>query len=291
MFKNQPPSRLIALSATLFICLNASLGLAKEPKKSQPATSKPTVSKTQSTTKQKPPSSIQTSLKRRGSFAFVLPAGAKGAPTDSVSGGRRNSGTCPSHQSGPAPTPEKSDPFLTTLLPQIQLNERVVQLGQSVSEHPTILVYIPQTAAKEVRFSLEDPNGKGLYRTTLNVSGSPSVVSVPLPETIPALEVGKEYRWVVSMICETAGPQNPFVEGIVRRVPLDTALVRQLQQADPLEKASLYAKSGMWYEASASLFTLKQSQPDNTDLQFAWIELLQSVGLERIANAPLKNVN
>ncbi|EKQ70566.1 protein of unknown function DUF928 [Leptolyngbyaceae cyanobacterium JSC-12] len=291
MVKNQPPSCLIALATTLLLGLSASPGLTKDPQILQTATLKSAVSASQPAVKQSPRSPVQPGSRNPKRFTFVLPTGAKSAPSDSVSGGRRNSGTCPSQQSSSVLTPETSAPFLTTLLPKIQLNERVVQLGQSVSEHPTLLVYIPQTTAKEVRFSLEDAQGKGLYRTALKVTGSPGVVSVPLPATSPGLEVGKEYRWVVSMICETAGPQNPFVEGIVRRVPLDTNLVKQLQQADPLEKAAIYARSGMWYEASASLFALSQSQPDNAELRLAWHELLQSVGLERMANTPLMNVN
>jgi hypothetical protein len=52
---------------------------------------------------------------------------------------------------------------------------------------------------------------------------------------------------------------------------------------------ALYAKSGVWYEASANLAALRKAQPNDPEVASAWKELLETAGLDAIANATLNN--
>ena len=49
----------------------------------------------------------------------------------------------------------------------------------------------------------------------------------------------------------------------------------------------VYSESGYWFEALENLAELKLSQPNNSEINTAWKDLLVSVGLGHIAQAPL----
>ena len=212
------------------------------------------------------------------------------APTVTVGGGRRYDGKClPEGQaSGQSTTEAKSlDQLLTPLLPS-----PFTDLQLTVSAHPTFLVYVPQTSAKAVELTLfardKDKGEKPIYQTSVNLSGTPGIVSITLPATAPDLEMGKDYKWIVALTCQAGGPtlEDPFVEALIRRIQPDSALT-QLAQAKPLDRVALYAKSGSWYDALANLAELRKAQPNNTEVASAWKELMQGAGLDAIANAPL----
>ncbi|HAJ60635.1 MAG TPA: hypothetical protein DCP31_16335 [Cyanobacteria bacterium UBA8543] len=213
------------------------------------------------------------------------------APTLTVGGGRRNNNKCP--QDRPASEPLTKTNLLNQRLTPI-LPSPLTSLQLTVSAHPTFLVYIPQTNAKSVEFTLvtqdKDNSEKGIYQTTLALTSTPSIISISLPATAPMLEIGKDYKWIVVMACQTGEPtpEDPFVEGLVRRIQPDSSL-SQLDRAKPLDRVALYAKSGSWYDAVATLAALRKDQPNNSEVASAWKDLLQGVGLDAIANAPLKN--
>jgi hypothetical protein len=174
-----------------------------------------------------------------------------------------------------------------TLLPLLPMT----RLGLTIEAYPTFLIYVPPTSAQILEFKLEDQNGKEVYQTQLNLSTTPGVIRVSLPTTRSALQVGKDYKWVVSIACQPDGvkPQDPLASGAIRRVQPDSALANQLKTANALDRVELYARSGIWFEAVADLAALRRSQPHNQALASAWEELLRSVGLSAITTAPLIN--
>ncbi len=220
--------------------------------------------------------------KRRVTFD---PPPDQAAPKVTIGGGRRDNDKCPQDRKTASQTLDRktTDQFLTLLVPTSS------KLGLTVSPHPTFLVYVPQTSASLVVFTLENQQGEGIYKTKQNLKGTPGIVSFKLPTTAPPLAINQDYKWVVSMVCQPAGPRDPFAEGVVRRVQPNPALASQLNQAQPIDRVALYAKSGIWQEAAADLASLRQSQPQNAELTTVWKDLLQSVGLDAVSSAPLKN--
>lgn len=208
------------------------------------------------------------------------------APRTTVGGGRRNDGRC--SQDRPASvqstTEAKSlDQLLTPLL-----RSPITDPQLTVSPRPTFLVYVPQTSAQAMELALEDNNGKGIYKTALNLPGTPGIVSINLPADAPELEMGKDYKWLVSMVCESGAVEDSFVAGSVRRVEADSTL-SQVDWAQSLEKVALYAKSGVWFDTVATLAALRKAQPNDPEVASVWEDLLNDAGLGAIANAPLKN--
>ncbi|MBD2772425.1 DUF928 domain-containing protein [Iningainema tapete] len=206
------------------------------------------------------------------------------APKVTIGGGRRDNDRCPEDRKNlNQPLVNKTtDQLLTPLLPP-------ARLGLTVSPHPTFMVYVPQSSTSSVVFTLENQQGEGIYQKKLDFKGTPGIISFSLPTTEPPLEIGKDYKWVVSMVCELPGPKDPFAEGVVRRIQPNSLLASQLNKAQSLDGVVLYAKSGIWQEAAAALAALRRSQPQNAELTAAWKDLLQSIGLDAISSAPLKN--
>ncbi|HBL11932.1 MAG TPA: hypothetical protein DD379_11085 [Cyanobacteria bacterium UBA11162] len=210
-------------------------------------------------------------------------------PTITVGGGRRNDGKCSEDRNtSQPPTSDRQslDQHLTPILPSSGSDVHL-----TVVTHPTFLVYVPETSAKAVEFILEDPDGVELYRIGMNLKNTPSIVSIGLPATAPELEIGKDYKWIVAMVCQSPSPEDPFAEGLVRRIQPDSALSRleNAKHLEPLEQVAVYAKLGIWYEASAKLAALQNTQPNNPAVVLAWEQLLQDVGLGAIADVPVKN--
>ncbi|MGI0485433.1 DUF928 domain-containing protein [Pantanalinema rosaneae CENA516] len=226
------------------------------------------------------------SAPRKGKFTLEPPKGQP-APKVTIGGGRRNSGICPQDSSIVNATANPSLPRARTLLPLLP----TTRLGLTIEAHPTFLIYVPSTSARILEFKLEDQDGEEVYQTTMDLSATPGVVRISLPAHQAALQVGKDYKWTVSIACQPDGvkPQDPLATGAVRRIQPDSALVTQLQTANAIDRVELYARSGIWFEAVASLAELRRSQPHNQTLASAWEELLQSAGLSAIATAPFMN--
>ncbi|MEQ9372772.1 MAG: DUF928 domain-containing protein [Coleofasciculus chthonoplastes F3-SA18-01] len=160
---------------------------------------------------------------------------------------------------------------------------------RTVSEHPTILVSLPENTAKEAEFYLKEA-GKDdiIYETTVTLPGDSGIVSVPLPDdgTLPALEVGKMYTWHFFVICQDM-TNEPYVEGQIERVEPSPNLVAELENASPRDRAAIYAKAGIWYDCLNSLAQLYRSAPNDSAIASDWADLLESVGLDTISQKPL----
>jgi len=192
---------------------------------------------------------------------------------------------------------------LTGLMPRNPLTNRPVNQTLTVAANPTFFMYVPETtlSAEDVvfaEFSVYDDQDKDVYKTTFRL---PTVLSSDLPNSsvftpgilklsLPAnvsLETGKNYHWVFHLYCRKANADpnaepnyTLLVEGWIQRTELSPDLKTKIEQATPLEQAKLYAKERIWSETLMLAAQLRSSQPDE------WEELLKSVGLNEIAQAP-----
>jgi hypothetical protein len=195
------------------------------------------------------------------------------APKRSTGGASRDASTCGADMSA---TTKAS---VTPLLPK-------TNIGLTVAERPSILIYVPQTNAKKALFGLQDEQGKHSYRTTLSLPQKPGVIEINLPSSVSALKIGKNYQWSLVMICtEELEPDSPWVSGWIRRVESN----RNLNNQPTLELASKLANMGIWYDSLSTLAELKRRQPNNPTVVTSWQQLLHSINLNEIAEAPLTN--
>lgn len=157
--------------------------------------------------------------------------------------------------------------------------------------HPTFFIYVPQNSAQALEFALQDNTShQELYKTTIKPSKQAGVVSVSFPanSNAPSLENGKEYTWSFSVVCDPQNrDQDLEVTGSIERIQTDPNLVIQLQKAQPRERAALYATSGIWQDTLTSIAEIRRSHPNDPSVKMDWEDLLKSVGLEKISQAPL----
>jgi Domain of Unknown Function (DUF928) len=176
----------------------------------------------------------------------------------------------------------------------------VVQVwGTTISDRPTFWFDLPyeKSAIAGLEFVLqEDTNSaKDLYRTAIAPPSAPGLISIHLPSTVSSLEVGKRYQWFLKVRLQcasstaTAKPEikQEDVYGWVQRVNPSAALATQLSQANPAQQAVLYAQNGIWFDALSTLAKSRLSNPQDARLTQDWQQLLQTVGLEKLAAKPL----
>jgi tetratricopeptide (TPR) repeat protein len=214
---------------------------------------------------------IQSYLKnrRQATLGFVS---SIGRPDRRVPAASR-AGSCVETGQTPMSVTPKTDPQLTT------------------AAYPSFFVYVPQNSAQALEFVLEDNTShQELYKTTLKPSKESGVVRVNFPDNanLPSLQNGKEYAWSFSVVCDTQSRDKDIeVKGSIQRIQTDPNLAIQLQKAQPRERAALYATSGIWQDTLTTVADLRRTNPNDLAVKTDWEDLLKSVGLEKIAKAPL----
>ncbi|MBD2678191.1 MULTISPECIES: DUF928 domain-containing protein [Nostoc] len=160
--------------------------------------------------------------------------------------------------------------------------------GTTVSERPTILVYLPACNAEEAVFSLKDEAGNTQYQMSIPVALKAGVMAVKLPADAPVLAVGKNYQWFLALKVDgTLSPSTPYVDGWIQRIQPNAELATAMQHGDALKRAAAFGKNGVWYDCVATMATLHTAQPNNATIIKQWEELLSSVSLKDIATVPL----
>ncbi|QKQ74564.1 DUF928 domain-containing protein [Nostoc sp. TCL240-02] len=208
---------------------------------------------------------------------LFTPSAEKNAPQQ-ASGGASRVGT---YYLNPSTVGTKGPAALIALLPQSFY-------GTTVSERPTILVYLPASNAEEAVFSLKDEAGNTQYQMTIPVTLKAGVIAVKLPAEAPTLAVGKNYHWFLAVKLDgQLGPNTPYVDGWIQRIKPNAELTTAMEQKDSLKRAAAFGKHGIWYDCVETLAALHSTQPSNVTFNKQWEELLSSVSLKEIITAPL----
>jgi hypothetical protein len=205
-------------------------------------------------------------------------------PKDPAPGGRvlggATRGSCPKVQQD-----------LTALVPFTQEPPSITNVWSlTTAAHPTFWFYIPYSQKDTIpaKFILQDQELNQVYQQAIALPNQPGIMSVSLPSDAPVLDVGKRYRWFLIFSCGKEG-QAPlvYVEGVIKRVTLSPEITKQLQTATPLQKFAIYAENGIWHEALTTLAKLRQKNPQDTELETQWQDLLISIRLGDVATEPV----
>jgi hypothetical protein len=153
---------------------------------------------------------------------------------------------------------------------------------------------VPANKAEQLELVLLDNKQKILHKSTVASPKTPGIVSVDLAKVpgAPSLETGKNYQWYFSMVCDPKDRSaDVVVDGWIQRVEADPILQSEIEKAKPSDRVSLYAANGIWYDTIAAMVASRQSAPSNSTVAREWSDLLKSVGLGAVAQAPIVSVN
>ncbi|NJL56752.1 DUF928 domain-containing protein [bacterium] len=224
---------------------------------------------------------------QRNAVKFNLPN--RGAPRISFGLGRRGEGDCIANSSD----------RLIALLPSASSEldaQNLSPVGLTTSTHPTLFVYIPslQESAQYLSLRVMQRTATGeeveFYSQDfpLPLAGAGVMGLTPDASTMPPLDTHQHYRWYVSVVCDSIDQSgNAVVDGWVERVEPDFALAQQLTHSDSLQRAMLLGEAGIWQDTLLAMAQQQQQHPQDANAQITWQDLLRSVGLDAIAEAPL----
>ena len=183
---------------------------------------------------------------------------------------------------------------LTALAPNPQDGAMV-----TATKHPSFFWYISQIDSEDdwkIRFELEEIGQKEQpevfsteYKLAKDHHGNDLSgvmrLDLPVDAAITPLEGDQSYRWSIVPICN--GEPLPAAYGSLTVSTMSEQLQGQLEQATFQQKVAIYARNGLWPETLSTLYDLSRFSPDNPQLnpqlQQAWLKLLNSVGLEKVA--------
>lgn len=141
-----------------------------------------------------------------------------------------------------------------------QLEDAVVLLtpedhiGLTVSANPTIFWYVKKKISVPIEFTLLEPKHKPLFVKKIKAT-SPGIVALKLPPEVAKLEIGKQYRWTISLICNPYRPSdNSYASAWIERIPFSTSLKIETSQ-NKANCSLIYGKASIWYDALGCTFS------------------------------------
>ena len=143
---------------------------------------------------------------------------------------------------------------------------------------PDLWFYLPYRLVDSSRvvFTLKDTAGNTISRTQLNTTDTvptvPSIVRVSLNDLGLTLTPETDYHWYLTVHCQGGPPIT--VDGWINYQSLNVDTLTQSTNQFLVDSLSALAKA-------------HYSNPDDDVAQIDWRELLDSVGLSDIADAPL----
>lgn len=166
--------------------------------------------------------------------------------------------------------------------------------GLTTKDYPTFWFYLPfgQTSAlradgystitvTSAKFMLLDENLKPVLEKPiiLPLPKQGGIVSFTLPATEKPLQIGKDYNWFFSIICDAQQPSaNPTVSGWLTRVSASPRLVSQLKSTRQQDQYLAYKEANLWFDSFSQLAQYRAERLD------AWSKLLKSFELQEFAN-------
>ena len=205
----------------------------------------------------------------------------RGIPNVRVSGGTR-SPEAPSCISNP------QAPQLTSIFPDDDL-------GNTTDSYPAFQWYMPSNNASHVEFNLYEVVSEAdgifqpVYQTAFVPNPEAGIATLQMPRTagLAPLTTENYYYWSVEIYCPDERTAVMTAEGFVELLIPTPDLAAELANSDGVDKAAIAAENSLWFDATRALTEHLNTQPGARQALTSWQTLLESIGLENIADAPL----
>ena len=194
----------------------------------------------------------------------------RGAPAGRVAGGTRGAAD--------------AVPFLCTLVPE--------HVGLTVSPEPVLCFFLEEATNFPLEFTIIEHHGiSPLVETRIAPPLSAGIHLVRLTDYGKQLKQGVKYKWFVALIPdEEHRAKDVLAAGAIERVAFQDDLRQKLKQADAVAISSIYAETGIWYDALAHLSREIAQNPGDKGLVRQRAFLLEQVGLSEVARYESKRI-
>jgi hypothetical protein len=125
------------------------------------------------------------------------------------------------------------------------------KIGQTTQSHPTVHWYVPDEEPVPMVFVLEelDSEGNPEQRWQASLQSQSGIMSFSFPQSEAALEPGRVYRWQAVLLCNPNSPSTAIIAASEIEMVAVPELQSELDTADRSQRADLYKKYGIWYDA------------------------------------------
>lgn len=230
-----------------------------------------------------PPVALGVSLMVTSAEAFPAykPTDSRGVPERLVSGGTRS-------PLGESCISDPQSPQLTSVFPENDL-------GYTTDRFPAFQWYMPGNSASHVEFNLYEVVSESeaiyqlVYQTAFIPSSAAGIATLQLsPATgLAPLSADTYYYWSVDVYCPDEATAVMTTDGFVEFLEPGSLLAESLAENDGVERAAIAAENSLWFDATRALTEHLQTQPNDPEAMASWVTLLESIGLNNIADAPL----
>ena len=160
-------------------------------------------------------------------------------------------------------------------------------LGLTVNDRPDLFVYVPENSAAKAELIISDRDDNQIYYGSLPTPVEEGILTIRLPKSLD-LQVSKQYKWKFVLVCSLEDYSNKVeAQGWIERVEPGANLPSNMDRLQPIERLNLYAEAGIWHETLATLANLRLENPEDFNLSQQWTDLLESMGLDTVAQVPL----
>lgn len=168
------------------------------------------------------------------------------------------------------------------------------RLGLTSTSSPSLFVYFSEgTTVEKARLTLKslDEEESEYYETVVTLphealSESGGVVAFEIPEIEAELALNEEYAWSLILMCEgELRPDSPVLSGFLKRVD-DTEIAR-MKSDSLVETAIAYGDAGIWHDLLSTLAIMRSDSSGREGFEQHWSNVMESVGLDVIADEPL----
>jgi len=158
-------------------------------------------------------------------------------------------------------------------------------LGLTVNAQPNLYWYLEKDSSIRVDFTLIDEQSVNpLLEITVAGPLRGGVHAVRLADHGLSLEPGRWYEWSVAVITGGRDPSEDRISrGFITRTPVPAGLTKELEARGAGDAVSVFAESGLWYDAITALSVGIETQPEKKSLRRERAALLDQVGLAPVA--------
>lgn len=162
--------------------------------------------------------------------------------------------------------------------------------AQTTTAQPTLWFYLPAaiTSEQPMELVLQNAADETLYMTTVTADVEAGNIAIALPETV-TLPIGEPHYWTLALYCDPEQPASSvFVSGTIERVAAGDVEPLLAETVPSSRLAQDYASTGLWHDALTVLGALQQTDAADSEAKVMWSMLLEQIGLEAAAAAPLQ---
>ncbi len=151
------------------------------------------------------------------------------------------------------------------------------------SPYPTFWFYIPNNVHQvaQMKFVLTElETGKKIYSHIVQVPEIAGAMGIAIPpEPRYALSSNVNYSWSLEVDCTESKEDSVIaLEGWLSRRSLNSNLQNQLAAASGEDKYIVYLQHNLLYDALSDLAQRRIAEPNNTQLETTWNQLLVELG-------------